>query len=438
MARGLFDPARGPGSGSRRRGRSGGGRGGGGGIPGPEAAKGRRRILSVTELTRRVTDAIEERIGAVWVQGEVSNVSKSVSSHVYLTLKDEHSELRGVIWRSAAGRIGFIPADGEQVLAFGRMTVYGPRGTYQIIIERAEPIGTGALQRALEELKRRLAAEGLFDEAHKKPIPSFPAAVGVVTSSTGAALRDILKVMGRRWPAARVVVSPTRVQGEEAPAEIVEAIRRLERRGEVDVMIVGRGGGSIEDLWAFNDESVARAIFACTVPVVSAVGHEVDFTMADLVADLRAPTPSAAAERVVPDRAELSARAAELARRLPQALSDLIVAARDGLDRMVGRPVMLRPLELVTAPQQRVDELAQRLASSARAQTKLLEERLGGAAARLEGLSPLRVLGRGYSLTTREGEGVPITDASDVSNDEAIVTRFAKGRLRSRVLGAEE
>ncbi len=433
MARrgGLFDPDRG---GRSRRSAS-------GGVPhppGPGASKGRRRILTVSELTERVRDAVEERVGAVWVQGEVSNLSSPGSGHIYLTLKDGSAEVRAVIWRSTASHLRFTPEDGEQLLVFGRMTVYEARGQYQLVVERAEPIGVGALQRALEELKRRLAGEGLFDEEHKRPLPWLPRAVGIVTSPTGAAVRDMINVTGRRWPSMSIVVAPTPVQGEGSAARIAKAIEQLDASGTVDVMIVGRGGGSLEDLWAFNEEVVARAIFASKALVVSAVGHETDFTIADLVADLRAPTPSAAAELVVPRMDEVTARMNELGHRLPVALTEAAHVWRERLTALAGRPVMTRPAEAVARRAQRVDELGLRASSAVRSASLLLSEKLKGAAARLEGLSPLAVLGRGYSITTGEDDSVPLGSASDVSIGEGIVTRLANGTIRSEVTGTGE
>ncbi len=279
----------------------------------------------MSELTRRIKSSLEDQFPTVWVEGEISNLRTPSSGHAYFTLKDDSAQLRCVLFRGRGRRVAFQPEDGMQVLAFGGLDVYLARGEYQLVVELLEPKGVGALQLAFEQLKRRLEAEGLFDAARKRPLPPFPRTIGIVTSPTGAAIRDILHVIARRFADLRIVVCPVRVQGEEAPAEIVRAIA-APRRSRLDVVIVGRGGGSIEDLWAFNDERVARAIAACRVPVISAVGHETDFTIADFVADLRAPTPSAAAELVVREKlavlralCDINARSA---RRWPSISSD--------------------------------------------------------------------------------------------------------------------
>ena len=263
------------------------------------------KVVSVSDITRQIKQSLEQRFGRVWVQGEVSNFKRHTSGHLYFTLKDEGAQISATMWRSRAANLLFVPEDGMKVIARGGITVYPPRGNYQIDVEQLTPVGIGELQIAFERLKRKLAAEGLFDESRKRPLPKFPERIGVITSETGAALQDIRTVLARRFSAVELILIPVRVQGAGASDEISGALREMNRYGKVDVIIVGRGGGSLEDLWAFNEEIVARAIAASRIPVVSAVGHEIDFTIADFVADLRAPTPSAAAEMVVPDRAEL-------------------------------------------------------------------------------------------------------------------------------------
>ena len=279
-----------------------------------------KRILTVSELTGLLRTSIEEQFSDVWLEGELSNLRAPGSGHVYCTLKDKTSQIRAVLFRSSAVRLRFVLQEGLQVLVRGRLTVYEPRGEYQIVLDTVEPKGVGALQLAFEQLKARLAAEGLFDQERKKPIPAFPRTVGVVTSLTGAAIRDILSVLRRRWPTLHILIAPVQVQGESAGHQIAEALTALNDLGSVDVIIVGRGGGSLEDLWSFNEEIVVRAIAASHVPVVSAVGHEIDVTLADFVADLRAPTPSAAAEAVVPVLAEIVERMRELKVRLGQVM----------------------------------------------------------------------------------------------------------------------
>jgi len=297
-----------------------------------------RAVLTVSELTARLREALEERFPAVWVEGEISNYRLYGSGHAYFTLKDADAQLRAVLFRNRMRRIRFEPTDGLHVMAFGSIEVYPQRGEYQLVVELLEPKGLGALQLAFEQLKARLQAEGLFDPARKRELPRFPRKIGIVTSPSGAAIRDMLRVIGRRFGELHIVIAPCRVQGEGAAAEIAQGLRELNGLGDVDVIIVGRGGGSLEDLWAFNEEVVARAIAASKVPVVSAVGHEVDFTIADFVADLRAPTPSAAAELVVREK---------------QAVVDALVQLRARLERVAARP--LRDLE------RRVDELTVRL-----------------------------------------------------------------------------
>ena len=269
----------------------------------------------------RIKASLEDQFPAVWVEGEISNLRTPSSGHAYFTLKDDTAQLRCVLFRGRGRRVAFQPEDGMQVLAFGGLDVYLARGEYQLVVELLEPKGVGALQLAFEQLKRRLEAEGLFDAARKRGLPPYPRTIGIVTSPTGAAIRDMLHVIGRRFADLRILITPVRVQGEEAPGEIVRALADLQEIPELDVVIVGRGGGSIEDLWAFNDERVARAISACRVPVISAVGHETDFTIADFVADLRAPTPSAAAELVVQEKLQVVRALCDLYDTLKQAMA---------------------------------------------------------------------------------------------------------------------
>ena len=275
-----------------------------------------REILTVTELTRQVQDVLEATFDQLWVEGEISNLRRPASGHLYFTLKDEESQIRAVLFRPVARALKFDLEDGMHIVCRARMNVYKPRGEYQLILDYAEPRGVGALQIAFEQLKAKLQAEGLFDPVHKKPIPYLPSRIGVITSPSGAVIRDILNITKRRFPSVRILIAPVRVQGAEAPAEIVEALHHLNEMPGIDVIIVARGGGSLEDLMAFNNEGVARAIFASRIPVISAVGHEIDFTIADFVADMRAPTPSAAAELVVPMRSDLTQQIRALTARL--------------------------------------------------------------------------------------------------------------------------
>ena len=266
-----------------------------------------RTIFSVTEITNKLSRIIEQQpqLQNVWVRGQISNLSRPASGHIYFTLKDGKSNIKGVLWRSSASRLKFLPRDGDEVLVQGGISIYAASSNYQIIVNDIEPIGVGALQRAFEELKLKLSDEGLFDSDHKKPLPKFPKKVGVITSETGAAIQDINQQLQKRYPLVELLLYPTLVQGDRAATQIAHAIRSMNTRTDIDVLIVGRGGGSIEDLWAFNEEIVAHAIFNSEIPIVSAVGHETDFTISDMVADHRSPTPSAAVEHVVPDRLEL-------------------------------------------------------------------------------------------------------------------------------------
>jgi len=394
------------------------------------------RVYTVSELTREVRATLEDGFPAVWVVGEVSNVRRPASGHVYLTLKDDRAQIASVIWRSTAARILYDVRDGMQALAFGNITVYEPRGQYQMIIRRLEPKGIGALQLAFQQLKERLAAEGLFDPAHKKPLPAFPRTIGIVTSATGAAIRDILNVIDRRFPRVRVLLYPCRVQGEGAAEEIAAGIAALNRIQDIDVAIVGRGGGSLEDLWAFNEEVVARAIHASRIPIVSAVGHEIDFTIADFVADRRALTPTEAGELVVPELDRLLETLDETRVRLARALTTHVARARERLDGLARSYGLRRPLELVRQREQQLDDLAQRIVRALGEGLRARRQTTDALAGRLETLSPLHVLARGYSITVRPSNGHALRDAGEVNPGDLILTRLHKGTLRSKVMSA--
>jgi exodeoxyribonuclease VII large subunit len=390
-------------------------------------------ILTVTELTRRVRETIERHVGSVWITGEVSNFRAPGSGHLYFTLKDEGAQIAAVMWRALAAGLRFRLEEGLAVVAQGEVTVYEPRGQYQIVIRRMDPIGVGALQLAFLQLKERLEKEGLFDPARKRPLPFLPRTIAVVTSPTGAAVQDILRVLRRRCPISRVILHPVRVQGEEAAKEIADAIRTVNRMGEAEVMIVGRGGGSLEDLWPFNEEVVARSIAASGIPVVSAVGHETDFTISDFVADVRALTPTDAAHIVVPDVRELNESLRGLKDRLAQSLIGRVTGARETLGALQRYLAPRRFLESIRAREQRVDDLCQQLVREWRHRAELSQGRLQGLASRLDSLSPLAVLKRGYSVTQREADGVVIRDADTVKDGEVLLTRLSEGAIRSRV-----
>jgi exodeoxyribonuclease VII large subunit len=392
------------------------------------------RILSVTELTLGIKETLADSFTGVWVSGELCEVSRPASGHIYLSLKDETAQIRGVVWRSTAARIGFEPREGQQVVCCGDVDVYPPRGSYQLVVRQMEPLGVGALQLAFRQLKERLAAQGLFDPRHKMPLPPFPRRIAFVTSPTGAAVRDFLQVATRRWRGIQLLVIPAKVQGEGADDDIVRGIAAAHRLPEPpDVLVVGRGGGSIEDLWCFNEEKVVRAIFASKIPIVSAVGHEIDVTLADLAADVRALTPSEAAERIVPCADDLKANLRRQAQRLLNALRTRARSARQRLESLACRRALRRPLELVHQRSQRIDELADRARRAMSQRVERTRGTLSTWAAQLESLSPLAVLGRGYSVTQRADSGEVIRDAAQLALGELVRTRLHRGEVLSRV-----
>ncbi len=398
-----------------------------------------KRVLSVWELTAQIKNLLETSLPTVWVAGEMSNLARPRSGHVYLTLKDERAQLRAVIWRNTASGLPFDLADGLEVICRGHIDLYAPRGTYQLIIERIEPKGIGALELALRQLRERLAKEGLFDPQRKRPLPAFAQHIAVVTSPTGAAIHDFLQVLARRWRGADVLIAPARVQGEGAAEEIAAAIEALNRLNvPLDCLVVTRGGGSLEDLWAFNEEVVVRAIAASRIPVISAVGHEIDVTLSDLAADVRALTPSEAAELVAPASEELVAGLKQYQSRLLAALRSRQAAARLKLDALAGHHVLRRPYQRIEDLARRLDELEGRAVRSVRGRLKAARGQTEAMASRLQTLSPLDVLGRGYSLTQRTSDGRVIRDAAELTPGQQITTRFARGRAISRVEQIDE
>lgn len=389
-------------------------------------------ILSVSDVNQLVRSTLEAALADCWVGGEISGFRKPVSGHYYFTLKDDRSQLACVMFRTANRGLAFAPEDGMQVIVHGRLGLYEARGALQLYVDRMEPQGLGAQQLALDQLKRRLAAEGLLAAARKRPLPFLPGAVGIATALRGAAIHDMLTVIRGRFPSVRVIVRPVRVQGSEAAPDIAAAIHELGSVATVGVIIVGRGGGSTEDLWAFNDERVARAIVASRVPVVSAVGHEIDFTVADLVADVRAPTPTAAAAVVVPERAALEARVAQLDGALLAAIRRRITAERRRVDAQARQ--LRDPRQVLRAMQQRVDELGERALRALQARLRYAAQHLGGAAARLNALSPLGVLERGYCIA-QTSAGAVVRSAATLAAGELLELRFASGRATARVEG---
>ena len=446
-----------------------------------------RRALTVRELTERIQGVLETEFLDVWVEGEISNLKLAASGHWYFSLKDEQAQIRAVVWKTDARLIRFRPKDGMKVLARGAVRVYPPRGEYQVSVQVLEPLGKGSLQQAFEELKEKLEKEGLFDPARKRPLPMLPRRIGVVTSPTGAVLRDILRVLRSRYADLEVLVYPALVQGEGAAAEIAQGIRALNRiaaqpgRG-LDVIVLARGGGSLEDLWAFNEEAVARAIAGSRVPTISAVGHETDFTIADFVADLRVPTPSAAAERVVQAKEDLQARVAALEERCSAALRLRLARVRARVEAAAAHRVFAAEQGRLRVQAQRVDDLARRGRAGlvrgverARAHERRLRERLeafrlerqlaarrerlvrhtdrlaalfrasaekrrsalGRLLASLDGLSPLAVLGRGYALVFDEAGQRLVRDAAEVGAGQDLRIRLHRGALRATVLARE-
>ncbi len=391
------------------------------------------RPLSVSEITALIKENLEGAFADVYVVGELSRTTRASSGHVYMTLKDEGAVLQAVAWRNVAQGLRFRLEEGLQVVARGSIDVYAPRGSYQLIVTWMEPRGLGALQLAFRQMQEKLQKEGLFAAEHKVSLPPFPARIGLVTSPTGAAVRDMINVIGRRWPLARLYVYPCRVQGEGAAAEIAAGIARLnEKRPDLDLLIVGRGGGSLEDLWAFNEEVVARAVFASRIPVVSAVGHEIDFTICDFVADVRAATPTEAGELVVPDRADVASSLRLYRRRLGLALGRVVARARERLDALTARYAFRHPETALLERAQQLDDLMDRMGTLLAHRLGLLGEALAGSGRRLEALSPLKVLGRGYSLTFA-ADGRILRSVEGLAAGDRIRSRLHAGEIESEV-----
>jgi len=451
--------------------------------PTSRAASGdERRVYSVSRLNAEVRQLLDNGMPALWIQGEISNLARPASGHLYLSLKDDRAQVRCAMWRQRSRGLGFQPRNGQQIMARARVSLYEPRGDYQLIIEHMEEAGEGLLRQRLEELKARLDAEGLFEESRKRTLPGLPRRIGIVTSPSGAAVRDVLKILRRRFPSVPALIYPVPVQGEGAAANIAEAIALANRRADCDVLIVTRGGGSLEDLWAFNEEPVARAIFNSAIPVISAVGHEVDITISDLVADVRAPTPSGAAEIAVPDQhawlgqleqnmkrlASLAGRQQQrLAERLGfltgrlerqdprqrlaqdgQRLDELELRARRAMDAktssqrrdlaaMIARLAAASPAKQLQRQLLRKDDLNRRLYRAASQLIERQSQRLGGLARELNAISPLATLGRGYALVY-DSKGNLIRDPSQVKTGDSIKARVADGHIHAQVTNTEK
>jgi exodeoxyribonuclease VII large subunit len=391
-------------------------------------------VLSISQLTAQLRDTLATDFDSVTVGGEISSCTRPKSGHIYLTLKDKDAQMLAVIWKGVASQIRFELADGMDVICQGGIDIYPPRGSYQLIIRHIEPLGVGALQLAFKQLYERLSKEGLFDAKHKKPIPAFPKSIAIITSPTGAAIHDFMQIALRRWPSIPILLIPAKVQGQGSVADIVKGIRLAHQlRERPDVLIVGRGGGSIEDLWSFNEEAVVRAIFASEIPVVSAVGHEVDVTLSDLVADFRALTPSEAAEHVVPNAPELLRILDMTQSRLAKLLLAQVQLARERLERLASSRIMLRPLSKVQDLAHMLDDREIRLQKNAQRKLEQARNVLASASARLHSLSPLNVLKRGYSVT-QNTDGLVIRDADSVATGDTISTRLESGTLKSKVI----
>lgn len=440
-----------------------------------------RTVFSVSQLNHEARVLLERGLGVVWVEGELSNFSRPASGHWYFSLKDREAQVRCAMFRMKNAAVGFAPKAGQQVLARGRVSLYEPRGDYQLIVEHLEEAGVGALQREFERLKAKLAAEGLFASESKRSLPHFPRRIALVTSPTGAAIRDVLNILARRFPPASVLVYPTPVQGAAAAPSIVAALELASQRADCDVLILARGGGSIEDLWSFNDERVARAIRACAIPVVTGIGHEVDFTIADFAADVRAPTPSGAAELAVPDRqtwlvqlartadrlgaclrrelrvlsgrfasatarlksahpgmrlARQAQRLDDLEQRLTGAVQNGMHVTRNRLAMAHVRLVRYSPEQALIDCRRRSETLAGRLRHAVEGQLARRAHRVELADRTLQAASPLATLARGFAIVTRD-DGSLVTDADTVAVGEQVETRLARGRVRAKVIGTQ-
>jgi exodeoxyribonuclease VII large subunit len=397
------------------------------------------RIYTVYEVTSRIRRILDEdrELRDVYIKGELSNLSQPTSGHLYFTLKDELSELQCVMFREKNRGLKFVPEDGMSVIVRGRISVYEKRGKYQFYVDEIQEAGIGALYLAFEQLKKKLKEEGLFDERYKKPIPSFPRRIGIVTSPTSAAIRDMLKITKKRFPHVHILLAPVPVQGEEAPMQIVQAIQLMNRYSEererIDVLIVGRGGGSIEELWAFNEECVAREIFSSVVPVISAVGHETDFTISDFVADKRAATPSEAAEYVVPDKREIDKNLRSLELQMRQNVFKAIEYQRRRLENIEKSILFRKPTERINQYRQTVDELQRTMIAELTHRVTLQRKNVQALMGKLDALSPLAILDRGYSICSKLPEGTIVRSVTDISVGDALKVLFTDGEAISEV-----
>jgi exodeoxyribonuclease VII large subunit len=394
--------------------------------------------VTVSELTGHIKAILEGTFPSIWVAGEISDLVRPRSGHLYFTLKDDQSQIRGVIWRSAAARLRDTLAEGQSVLCFGDVEVYAPRGTYQLVVRKVQTQGLGALQIAFQKLQAKLNAEGLFDASRKRPLPRFPRRIGVVTSPSGAAIRDFLKAAAHRWRGIEMVIIPALVQGTGAARSLVAAIEMAHRyRPALDALVIARGGGSLEDLWSFNEEVVVRAVAASKIPTISAVGHEIDVTLCDLAADVRALTPTDGATKLLPDAELLQRTVTNLRQRLCRQATMMIEARRAKLESVASRTVVRKPHELILDRARVLDEFDARARRAMFARVALDRAKLATAAASLSALSPLNVLTRGYSVTL-DSSGKTITRASEIQQGDPIRTRLQQGEIRSVVTDTSE
>ena len=393
-----------------------------------------QQTITVSALTKMIKNTLEGSFSGLCIEGEISNYHHHGSSgHRYFSLKDDKAVLRVAMWRPFGQQLQFEPKDGQQVLAFGDISLYEKRGEYQLICRKLVPVGVGPLELAYRQLYEKLSAEGLFDEEHKQPIPEYAGRIGIVTSPTGAVIRDIIQIAQRRNPAVELVIYPTAVQGDGAEDSIAEGIKYFNEQNNVDLIITGRGGGSLEDLWCFNTETVVRAIFDSEIPLISAVGHEIDITLSDLAADLRAPTPSAAAELAVWSREEFISQIQGNIAHQTTYLERQVGSARDFLSALLSRPVLSRPLELVYERQQNIDNMLRLLNSSGKNQFELFKNRLSLGLSRLEALSPIKVLARGYSVSSLLPSNEVIKSVEDVKAGDSLQTRLKDGLIISNI-----
>ena len=386
-------------------------------------------IYTPSELNREIRVHLEMGFPRILLEAEISNLARPASGHLYFSLKDDKAQIRCAMFRSSASRMGITVQNGMKVLARGRISLYEQRGDYQLIVDSMRDAGEGILQRQFEELKKKLDAEGLFDPAHKQVLPPYPAQIGLITSASGAAVRDLLHVLERRWPVARVRLYPVLVQGKEAPSEILSAIESANEHGWAETLIIGRGGGSLEDLAAFNDEAVARAVFASSIPLVSAVGHETDYSICDFVADVRAPTPSAAAELVTPDQAVLKESFSRAQRQLQRRIQDQLVQNTQGLDHLSHRLAQRHPASRLAEQAKQLEALNTSLTRSMKRAVRSRRELLGNLARTLNAVSPLETIGRGYAVITFVESGDVISRVSQVEAGDSVSAQLKDGKL---------